>query len=174
MLYVPSCTIRLLCPRPLAECTTCTQDGFNSIRDIGILTCYSQRISVPYHQGTGLSIILTAAGITSYSDYCAAFTVPSTKEVSDPPSLLSSPAQLKQNLSSQQCLKLLIHERCNHHSMKTINHWIRSGLLNIDPSVANTPDPICIACQYGKAHRKQHMFDTGSITNRSFQPWGRC
>jgi hypothetical protein len=36
--------------------------------------------------------------------------------------------------------------------------------LKIDPAVANCPDPICAACQYGKAHRRSHTQDAGSIT----------
>jgi hypothetical protein len=86
------------------------------------------------------------------------------------PQLLSSPAQLKQYLTSQQCLKLLLHEHCNYRSRKTINHWIWSGYLNIDPSIANSLDPICITCQYGKAHRKQHNTGKGSITNSHTKP----
>lgn len=54
--------------------------------------------------------------------------------------------------------------------MKTINHWIRSGFLNVDPATANSPDPICTACQYGKAHRKQHASDKGSIAGKHANP----
>ncbi len=54
--------------------------------------------------------------------------------------------------------------------MKTIYHWIHSGYLSVDPSIANSPNPICIACQYGKAHRKPHNSDTGSITNNHTKP----
>ncbi len=83
VLYVPQCTVRLLCPRHLAECTTYKTDGFSSIRDIGILTCYGHKISVPYHTGTGLPIISTAAGTKSYSDFCAALTIPNSNETSE-------------------------------------------------------------------------------------------
>ncbi len=36
----------LLCPMHLAECTNYASDGFNYQRDFGILTCYSQMISI--------------------------------------------------------------------------------------------------------------------------------
>lgn len=47
--------------------------------------------------------------------------------------------------------------------MKAINHWIREGHLNINPSVPAAPDPICVTCQYGKALRKSHTTDTVPI-----------
>jgi hypothetical protein len=102
VLYVPNCTVRLLCPRHLAESTNQKTDGFNSLHDVGILTCHGQSISVPYHSSTGLPIISTAAGLTSYTEYCAAFTVPSTKQPFDSSSFPASPAISKQNLSNQQ------------------------------------------------------------------------
>jgi hypothetical protein len=63
VLYVLDCTVQLLCLRHLAERTGLPTDGFNLIRDIGILTCNGKKISVPYHHGTGLPIITTATGI---------------------------------------------------------------------------------------------------------------
>jgi hypothetical protein len=170
VLYVPGCNVRLLCPRHLAECSGHSTDGFNSIRDVGILTCYQKRITVPYHSGTGLPIITTAAGLDSYTDFCTAFTMLSSSNTQTNPVLHASPARLKQNLTNHQRLKLMLHERCNHRNMKTINQWIRSGYLQVDPAVANSPDPICIACQYGKAHRKPHLSDKGSITARHTSP----
>jgi hypothetical protein len=157
-------------PRHLAECTTYKTDGFNSIRDIGILTCYGHQISVPYHTGTGLPIFSMVAGMKSYSDFCAALTIPTSNETSESNHLSSSPSRLKQNLTNQQCIKVLLHERCNHRNTKTNNHRICSGYLNVDPAITNSQDPIFIACQYGKAHQKQHASDKGSITKDHVKP----
>lgn len=76
----------------------------------------------------------------------------------------------KQNLTSSQRIKLLMHERCNHKNIETISRWIRQGLLPVDPSVAACPDPICTACQLGKAHRKSHASNKGYITDMCRQP----
>jgi hypothetical protein len=81
-----------------------------------------------------------------------------------------APAVSPLNLMPNQRKKLLIHERCNHRSMTIINSWIRQGLLPLDPSVANCPDPICSACQMGKAHRRSHKSSQGSIGATSHFP----
>jgi hypothetical protein len=80
------------------------------------------------------------------------------------------PAVQKQNITNAQRLKLLMHERCNHHSMETISAWISCGLLPVDPSVASCPHPICASCQAGKAHRKSYSQADGSITKGCLKP----
>jgi hypothetical protein len=54
--------------------------------------------------------------------------------------------------------------------MKQLNVWICQNCFSIDPSIANAPDPICAACQFGKAHRKPHKNNTGSISARHQHP----
>jgi hypothetical protein len=54
--------------------------------------------------------------------------------------------------------------------MKAINHWIINVYLPVDPAIASAPDPICIACQYSKAHRKTHNSDTMPITANHTYP----
>jgi hypothetical protein len=161
-LYVPKCAVCLLCPRHLAECTGRATDSFNSICDTGILTCFGVSISVPYHSTTGLPIITMAPGITAYDNYCAAMGLASKEFQAVAPAV--APVWAKQNLAPSQRLKLMLHERCNHTNLKLISHWILCGYFhNVDPSVANAPDPICAACQYGKGHRKTHNADKGII-----------
>lgn len=48
--------------------------------------------------------------------------------------------------------------------------WIRQGYINVDPAVTAAPDPVCIACQYGKAHRKLHTTGNVSIAARHSFP----
>lgn len=60
----------------------------------------------------------------------------------------------------------MLHEQFNHKNWKVINQWIRGGHLNVDKALANCPDPICAACKCGKAHKRSHTSDTGSITNQ--------
>jgi hypothetical protein len=48
--------------------------------------------------------------------------------------------------------------------MQQLNTWIRNKQISVDPSVANAPDPICKACQVGKAKKKAHTKDKGTIT----------
>jgi len=48
--------------------------------------------------------------------------------------------------------------------MSQLNTWIRNKHFAIDPTIANTPDPISKACQFGKAMRKLHTTETGKIS----------
>jgi hypothetical protein len=164
VLYVPDCTVRLLCPRHLAESTCIPTDGFNSIRDTGVLTCNRQTITVPYHKGTGLPIITTVTGMENFNKFFASLSYSDFTKVVTNETPLPTPIPYKQNLSPQQHIKLQLHERCIHKNMKTINQWIRQGCFNVNPTIASAPDPICVTCQYGKAHKKSHMQDMASIT----------
>jgi hypothetical protein len=155
ILYVPQCKVCLLCPRHLAASTDRARDGFNSEHDEGILTCHGHQIPVPYHSKTGLPLITTTAGIQAFV---------ATLPDHDPKTAQISSLSTKKHLTIPQQMKLLLHERCNHRNFADINRWIRNGLLNVNPTIASAPDPICSACQFGKAHRKSHKSDIGSIT----------
>jgi hypothetical protein len=153
-LYVPACAARLLCPRHLAASTTIAGDGFTSLHTTATLRCHGRNITAAYNEQTGLPIIIACIPqkLLSLSAQVAT-TIPSP----------TVPCNTKPNLSNSQRLKLLWHERCNHRSMSTINNWIRQGLLPVDASIASTPDPICAACQAGKAHRRSHAKVTNTI-----------
>ena len=125
----------------------------------GILTIHGKQIIVPYHEQTGLPMIITSAGCHLYQAF-----VSSAIKTMDPTLCV------KGNLTPSQRVKLILHERCNHVNMKTLNNWIWKGHLNVDKSVANSPDPICIACQFGKGHNKSHTVPIGSINDGSTSP----
>jgi len=157
-LYVPDCAMRLLCPRHMAATTGYPEDGFISYEQSGVLRYNGDKIPVSYHNDTCLPIV-TAKIITDVPTGPNATSLPNHASLAAANSIPST----KPNLTNSQRLKLLWHERCNHRSMATINSWIRRGLLPIDPSVASAPDPVCAACQAGKAHRKPHAGHTNSI-----------
>jgi hypothetical protein len=70
---------------------------------------------------------------------------------------------LYQNLTPKQQYKLHLHERCAQANWEQLNAWIRAGILPCDPSLASEPDPVCTACQFGKAHKCSQKADTGHI-----------
>jgi hypothetical protein len=148
----------LLCPRHVAENTKGVDDGFNSQRDYGVFTLYGKTLKVAYHLATGLPFIHTAPGIVTYRAFLA-----DTFSSSDAMSI-------KPNLTPGQRAKLILHERFNHISMKTISTWIQSGILSADKSIANCEDLICRACQFGKVRRQAHAGATGKIASPHTAP----
>jgi hypothetical protein len=108
-------------------------------------------------------------GFHNYDHFCAA------NDLFNDPSCFSSisalsPISYKHNLTNPQRLKLMLHERSNYMNWKTINQSIRAGHLNVDKMVANCPDPICAACEYGKAKQHSHKTDQCSITAHHLYP----
>jgi hypothetical protein len=169
VLYVPDCLMRLLCPRHVAAATQQKGDGFTSLESHSILTCHGVSLHVEYEAKTKLPVIYSFTDQSNLTPLVAA-TAAKTSE-SDLTKLSSGmPAWLKPNLSQAQHLKLLMHEWCNHRHMADINKWIRQGLLPVSPSVASCPDPICHACQLGKARRRPHNKATGGITANASAP----
>jgi len=158
VLFVPDYSVRLLCPRHIAENTGRLSDGFNSLRDVGILTIHDNTITIPYQTTTGLPVVYTIP---------AAPTCYIASNVELPPTPLVG---ISANLSPSQRTKLILHEQCNHVNFETINRWICKGVLPIDKSVANSKDPICAACQFGKANKRAHKADVGSITAKHTTP----
>jgi hypothetical protein len=63
-----------------------------------------------------------------------------------------------------------MHERCNHAHWEQINTWIRSGLLPCNPNLAAESDPVCVTCQFGKAHKRSHKSDTSHIAKHVMHP----
>jgi len=153
-LYVPNLPIWLICPRHVAEVTQCEGDGFNSTHPTGIFTCCGHKITIPYHHSTGLTLLQSAPGITTYHNFLT--------QIHDTSKQTAAVTHIKKTPS--QCIKLILHERCNHMNFQQLNQWIRHGHFPVDAAIANSPDPLCSTCQYGKAKRKSHNTDKGSIT----------
>jgi hypothetical protein len=170
VLYVPACCIRLLCPRQLAITTGHEGDGFFSASSTNHLVCYGHTITVPYHASTGLPVLITAPGITAYTAFYQVALKPSSSPTTTVKFQLAPPASSRVNLTPAHWLILILHERCNHINMGTLNSWIRKGHFLIDPAVARCLDPVCLACQFGKAKRHSHRADVGSITQRHHVP----
>jgi hypothetical protein len=100
----------------------------------------------------------------SFHHYCAHHNLMSPPS-KDAPIPLFTP-----NLTPQQQRKLHLHERCAHAHWEQINSWIRSSSLPGGPSLASEPDPVCAACQFGKAHKWSHKADTGHISAQHSAP----
>jgi hypothetical protein len=154
-LYVPQCTARLLCPRQIGIETGNPMDGFNSISDKSILTVQGKTTTMHYDRVSQLPILYTGSGMTTFHRFCAHQTF--VKPVFSP----DNKAFLYQNLTPKQQRKMHLHERCAHVHWGQLNAWIRAGLLPCSPSLASEPDPVCAACQFGKAHKRSHKVDTG-------------
>jgi hypothetical protein len=159
VLFVPDCPVCLLCLRHVTEHSGGPSDGFNALRDHGILTIQGRTITVPYQQSSGLPYIHSAPGITAFRTFLSQLTANVTGD-----------NMVHGNLSPAHYAKLLFHERCNHVNMKQLSHWIRRGYFGLDKSIANAPDPICKACQFGKARQKAHRSDTGKIAENHTLP----
>lgn len=69
LLYVPDCPIRLICPWHIAEPTGNAADGFNSLKDKGILTIHNEENTNPYHKGPGLPLLPSAPGVETFQAY---------------------------------------------------------------------------------------------------------
>ena len=171
--YVPQCTARLLCPRQLGIQSGHSTDGFNSTTEKGTLTFHGQPTTVHYDTLTQLPILYTAPGCTSFHRFCAnqSYLKPTPGSTLHP---TSQPQYMYCNLTAAQQKKLHLHERCAHTGWDQLNSWIRQGLLPCVPALAREPDPVCAACQFGKAHKKSHLADVGSITNTHLAPGDGC
>jgi hypothetical protein len=152
VLYVPDCSIHLLCPRHLAEATGVPGDGFLAFSKTATLRCHGTDITVAYNARTGLPIVVSTLFAPGPSEVmCPNVPVCAVAISSSPESASAASMWNHPNLTKAQQLKLLMHEHCNHRSMSIINDWIRQGLLPVDPQIASCPDPICAACQFGKS-----------------------
>jgi hypothetical protein len=156
-LYVPKCSVHLLCPRQIGATTNNPADGFNACSDNPILTVDGKQTTVQYDSLSKLPVLFTASGISSYQRYLGNLT-----EIKADPATHSNLL----NLTKKQKQKLYLHECCAHEGFANLNSWIRQRKFPlIDPSLANEPDPLCTICQFGKARRKTHNAHNGHISS---------
>lgn len=151
-LYVPTCSVRLLCPRQIGDTTHHSGDGFNALSCNPILTVQGKQTTIQYDKLSKLPLLYTAPGISSYQRY-----------VSNLTDLKADPMGHSNliNLTKKQKQKLYLHECCSHEGFTNLNAWIRHGKFpHINPSLANEPDPICTICSFGKARRRPHKTHT--------------
>ncbi len=163
-LYVPQCTARLLCPRQIGQTSGYLSDGFNAASDISVLTYQGKHTTIAYDTVSHLPILCTAPGISTFHRFCANQTY---LQQASPSTNLPF---LHLNLTPRQQRKLHLHERCAHAHWDQINTWIRAGCLPGGPQLASEPDPICAACQFGKAHKRSHKADVGHISAQHSAP----
>jgi hypothetical protein len=143
-LYVPKCTIWLLCPQQIGYATGCPSDGFNATASNPVLTVHGESTTLQYDSLSNLPLLYTTPGITSFQRYVAHL---STLKASP-----RHPTNELTNLTRLQRRKLYLHECCAHESFGNLNQWIHDGRFkDVPPSLANLEDPECITCNFGKA-----------------------
>jgi hypothetical protein len=152
VLFIQKQPIRLPFPWHVAEIMKCKGDGFNSTYPTGTFTGHGHKITVSYHHLTGLPLLHTAPS-DHYHQYCIQSHA-CTSILQSLPQSESTSMFLLSNLMPAQRIKLILHEHCNQVNMQQLNHWIRKGHFPVDPSFANSPDPMCCACQYGKENKR--------------------
>jgi len=162
-LYIPQCTACLLCPRQIGIPTGHPKDGFHALSSSSTLMVERKPTTILYNKVSNLTILYTAPGVDTFRHFCAHI-------CSLQPPSSSSPVILPQHLTSQQHYKLNMHERCAHSERDQVKSWIRKGILPCDPSLANKPDPICAAYQFGKAHQQSHKSYTRHISDGHTAP----
>lgn len=115
-LYVPQCTVRLICPRQIGAETKHPLDGFNALSERPILTINGKKTTISYDSTSQLPLLYTTPGISSYERFMCNFCHNDTTASHESPDLI--------NLTKQQRLKLYLHESCAHEGFTNLNRWI--------------------------------------------------
>jgi hypothetical protein len=174
VLFVPDCPTRLICPRQLLATSTSPGADIRITPSHLQMKLHNKRFIIPYDPINNLPILHTTPGVKSYINYCI------TKHLHHSPQLqcylaqdktsLNPSSPIGNNLTKPQLTKLQWHQRLNHINFNQLTSWMRQGHIKVDPAVINCPDPICAACQYGKARRRSHSSDTGRIDKDASAP----
>jgi len=70
-LYVPQCSVRLLCPQQIENTTGFPDYGLNATASVPVLTVIGKRTTLRYDPTSNLPLLFTAPGITSYRRFHA-------------------------------------------------------------------------------------------------------
>jgi hypothetical protein len=155
VLFVPDCPSRLLCPRQLLTSTGDSSATMAVCAQSVRLSFSGTTITVPYHGRSFLPILYTVPTLACYMSVCK-----------DHQHTSVSPALCKDSsppLTAAQRVKLHWHRRLNHANFDQVTAWMRAGMLPVPKEVVNAPNPVCAACNYGKAQRRTHRSSTGVI-----------
>ena len=161
-LYVPQCVVRLICPRQIGAVTGNPEDGFYATNSKSTLIVHGQPTTVKYDTLSQLPMLFTKPGIQSYLSYSQCHPVRP---------VVATASASSGNLTKRQRQKLYLHEICAHEGFQNLNSWIRKGYFpQVDPTLALEPDPMCMACAFGKARRISHKTHIGHITQGHTAP----
>jgi hypothetical protein len=157
-LHVPSCAVRLICPRQIGATTGHSADGLYATHSNTTLVVNGSSTTIKYDSISQLPILFTKPGITSYLAFrdtlqCYSATTNPTLHISQP------------TMTKRQRQKLYLHDMCAHKGFGNLNQWIHQGRFpKVDPGLALESDPMCPACAFGKARRISHKTHTGQIS----------
>ncbi len=171
-LYVPGCPSRLICPRQLLHGTQDKAATMTITTGAVTLAFRGRIITIPYRAPHNLPILHTAPALPSYQAYCA---MTACTKAAPPVSTTSTPTHNNQSITSPpltvaQQIKLQWHQRLNHVNFPQLTTWMRLGHLKVPQGVINAPNPVCSACQFGKAKRRSHTTCTSPIAGNHTAP----
>lgn len=159
-LYVPGCPSRIICPRQLLAHTADPTANLTVTATAVVLSFRATHISIPYRGPHCLPILRTAPAIVSYQAFCAL----TGRSESSGSTSLPAPLTLAQQV------KLQWHQRLHHVNFPQLTMWMRQGKIKVPSEVINAHDPICSACQFGKAKRQSHTKCTSPIHGSHTKP----
>jgi len=148
----------LLSPQHMAQQTSSSSDGFNSLGPFGVLTFSGFKRTIYYNHNNNLPILFLATDLSSPA------TSSSTPTGTDNVSLLSSMVtEPSSNLSSAQRKLLHLHQRMGHLHMTKVQELARTVFFGRSLQNIGTCDiPLCKSCLHGKQHQSAITTTTAS------------
>lgn len=175
ILYVPKNPSRPICPPHLL---LATKDD-NALYDIQphstSISFHGSKFTISYDDTLNIQILFTTRTTSDYTTYCT--TIGSAPSIPPPemvPSLHPIPDMGFTNLRPAQQEKMELHHKLIYENFNQTNSWIRDGTIKASKAVANSRNPICPACQFGKAKCRSHGSDQYTITKDHTAPGEDC